>query len=198
MREMKTVKILFVTYMTIIFSLGCSASYAEEDRSPIFLTGKVGNSVGPVNCSGICSAHTSGTIGIGYSWDAIESLDSSKHLNTWDSITLEYKRDRFSFNGNQLNLEAKGIDYTMGYILPDASRYILVLGLGVEWQTVSGGSMSDRTAPIRYGKFSLLYKVNSNLYLSFGYSPSFINSGNPDYISNSVNVGFRWYPSVSK
>jgi len=195
---MQISKLFAFISLLFMYALGCSASYAEEDRSPIFLTGRVGNSVGSVNCSANCSAHASGTIGLGYSWDASESQDSSKHLNTWDSIALEYKRERFGFNGNQLNLEAKGIEYTMGYILPDASRYILVLGLGVEWKTVSGGSMSDRTANSRYGNFSLLYKVNSELYLSLGYAPSLINSGNPDYVSNSVNIGFRWYPLVSK
>jgi len=195
---MQISKLFAFISLLLIYALGCAASYAQENRSPIFLAGKVGSNVGLVNCSANCSANTSGAIGLGFSGDIIESPDHSTPINMWNSISLEYKRDQFSFNGNQLNVETKGIELTMGYMLQDASRYVLALGVGGGWQTTSGTNMSEHTTFNPYGNISLLYKVNSGLYLTLGYSHDFIYSGYPDFISNSVNVGFRWYPSVSK
>ncbi|TAJ77331.1 MAG: hypothetical protein EPO42_10315 [Gallionellaceae bacterium] len=181
-------------FLVTMLSLGCTTSYAQENGNPIFLMGKVGNNVGIENCPGTCSANTSGTIGIGISGDFLESPDPSTHLNMWNSIGVEYKREQFNINGNQLNVQMKAINLTMGYIFPEASRYIFTLGLGWGWQTTSVANMPDRTRLTPYGDFDLLYKVNPNLYLSVGYTHEFIFSGYPDFIANGMDVGLRWYP----
>ncbi len=184
---------LIVTSCLVVIALGCSASYAQESSSPIFFMGKIGNNVGIDNCSGSCSAaNPGGTIGVGYTGEFLTAPDSP--LMVRNSLSLEYTRDRFSVNGNVLNVQEKALNLALEFVWQKHPQFILSGAVGFGQMTSSGSNVLDRTASSYPGSVDLLYKVSPALYLSVGYTHAFILSGYPDFIANSVDVGLRWYP----
>lgn len=182
---MKIVKLINITYLAALSALGASASYAQENGDSVFLMGEVGVNNSLVNCSGTCSANPSGTVGVGLNGDgAIRG-----------AMSLEYSRYQFNINGNALNAVRKGINFSVEQAFDEQGRYILSLGSGLGWMTVSGPNALSRTSfsPPLIARF--LFQVSPALYLSLGYSHEFILSSNqPDFIANSVDIGLRWYP----
>lgn len=189
---MRISKLIIMSCLTVI-TLGCSVSYAQENGSPIFLMGKVGNSVGFDNCSGPCSAASpSGMIGVGFSGEFF--TDENFPIKARNSISLEYKRDRFNFNGNVLNVQEKAINLALEFVWKKYPQFILGGSVGIGQMTSGGPNVSDRTASSYPGGIDFLYKVSPTLYLSVGYTHTFILSGYPDFIANGMDVGLRWYP----
>lgn len=189
---MKTVKLIIMTYLVAVCALGYSTSYAQENDSPIFLTGKIGNSVGLENCSGNCSATPSGTIGIGFTGGYISNPDLGS-INFRNSISLDYSRYQFTTNGNILNVEGKAINFYMEYASKDHPKYIWALEGAPVWTIASSPNTPDYTAfGARIG-MNFLYQVNPDLYLSVGAtSMTIVNQAN--FVYKTLDVGLRWYP----
>ncbi len=189
---MKITHLVSASCFAAIFSLGYSISYASETEGA-FLLGQYGSNVGIDNCPGSCNADFNGTLGMGV------TLDSAiyPHLFTRqdrDSFTVEYSRQQFTLNGNTINVRRPSINYFAEMYLGQRSGFSLALGVGLGWQTTDGTNLPSRTTFDPTLNLNLLYEINPTLQLSLGYSHDFIYAtSNPDFISNSVLFGLRWY-----
>lgn len=188
---MKIVKLINITCLAALSALGVSASYAQENRGSVFLMGEVGINNSLVNCSGTCSADPSGTVGMGLNGDWMIDPDIGAISC---SMSLEYSRYQFNINGNIFNAVRKTINLTVDEAFDEQNKYVLSLGTGLGWMTVSGPNALSRTTFNPPLIARLFFQVNPALYLSLGYSHEFILSSNqPDFIANSVDIGLRWY-----
>ena len=189
---MKIAKFIVMSCSLAAISLGCSASYAKDNYHSVFFMGEAGTSTGLVNCIGTCSADLSRTLGVGYSFDLMPVFSSESKQGT---VSLEYARYQFNINGNAIYAARKAIVFTDDEAFDAQRRFILSWGVRVGAMTVSGTNTPSSTYFDPELVARLLYQVSPPLYLSLGYTHEFIVSANqPNFIANSVDVGFRWYP----
>lgn len=188
---MKITKLVSVYFCALVLELACPISNAQGNIDGVFLYGEYGIGTGIQNCSGTCSADPSGTGGVGYLLQMMPIFGSEPQVG---SVSLEYWRAQYVINGNALDATRKEVNFGWEFNFDEQRRYVFSVGPGIGWMTVNGpGSLSHTSFnPAGVGRF--IFHVSPSLALTLGYSHDFIFSANqPDFIANSVTLGFRWY-----
>lgn len=175
-----------------IFAFCGADSYAHENgnEGSVFLSGKIESSDKLVGCSGSCSAKPSGTIGIGYdfSYEAFGRPVSA-------AVSMEYSRKRFNINGNVLDVNVKAITISPEVSFGKDEQFIMALPIQLGVITSAGSNIPERSGFGGSGGIDFLYQATHSVYLSVGFATLMVLTSNqPDFFSDTVNVGLRWYP----
>jgi hypothetical protein len=189
---MKNIKLAFLVYCTAMLISVCNISYAQDNDGSVFIEGRMSNSESILNCSGICSADSSGALGIGFIGENFESLGA---LTMGFSLSADYSRNRFTVNGNVLDVTEKGIHAHYDLALQSHPELVFSARAGVGWITSSSINLPDRTVFGGGSGIDLTYQMtpDSNVFIGFSMLP--VSPANQaDFYAKTVDIDFRWHP----